>query len=130
MIAAPAPVDEYASRTPVVIAVPAGFGVWCTLSDACSRSEPRFSTRQTKALFARSRQRVTRAELKMNAETEKLLDIVAEPLYTDNEVLVSEFIPNVSDDREKFQLIQAASKRSRLSMRPLAPSRSRALRPM
>ena len=34
---------------------------------------------------------------------------MAKPLYTVNEVFVREFISNVSDACEKFQLIQAAS---------------------
>ena len=51
---------------------------------------------------------------------------MAKPLYTVNEVFVREFISNVSELARSSSSSRPPARRSRLSMTPLAPSRSRA----
>merc|ERR1740137_323605 len=46
--------------------------------------------------------------LSFQAETKKLLDIVAKSLYSEKEVFIRELISNASDAIEKFRLLQIA----------------------
>merc|ERR1712038_2139987 len=48
-------------------------------------------------------------ELEFQAETRKLLDIVAQSLYSEKEVFIRELISNASDALEKFRYLQMTS---------------------
>ena len=72
-------------------------------------SEPAADTPAEKAAPTEAATGVS-SKMEFQAETKKLLDIVAKSLYTDKEVFIRELISNASDACEKFRFLQNSGK--------------------